>query len=143
MLEEIRDQENTIAIILRATHRSTGIEFLTPKEFSQQLGYMHHPAGYKIAPHIHNVNPRLILYSQEVIVVKSGSLRIDFYTHAQDYLESRVLKTGDVILIASGGHGFEMLENTEIIEIKQGPYTGINDRTIFESKYPGNISHVS
>jgi hypothetical protein len=55
------------------------------------------------------------------------------------YLESRILSAGDVILLAFGGHGFEMLEPTEIIEVKQGPYAGDQDKTRFESIHPDEI----
>ena len=47
---------------------------------------------------------------------------------------STILRTGDVILLASGGHGFEVLEELEMYEIKQGPYIGEDDKTRFEGK---------
>jgi hypothetical protein len=73
------------------------------------------------------------LYTKEVLFIKSGKLRVDFYTDAQVYLESKVLHTGDIILLAVGGHGFEMLEASEIIEVKQGPYAGDLDKTRFSA----------
>lgn len=123
-----------MAVILRADYRRDGIEFFTPDSFSQQLAYMNRPAGYKISPHVHNEVRREIFYTQEVLLVRKGRVKVDFYGQDRSYLESRILQTGDVVLLASGGHGFEMLEQTEMIEIKQGPYSGDQDKTRFEPK---------
>jgi mannose-6-phosphate isomerase-like protein (cupin superfamily) len=70
-------------------------------------------------------------FTQEVLVIQKGKLQVDFYTEAEQYLESRVLSAGDVILLCSGAHGFEVLEPVEMLEIKQGPYSGEADKTRF------------
>jgi mannose-6-phosphate isomerase-like protein (cupin superfamily) len=93
---------------------------------------MHHPAGKVIEPHVHNPVPREVQYTQEVLFIKKGILRVDFYDEEQKYLESRTLSRGDVILLATGGHGFEVLEEIEMIEVKQGPYAGDEDKTRFK-----------
>jgi mannose-6-phosphate isomerase-like protein (cupin superfamily) len=116
---------------LRARYHSDGIRFFTPDDFSQQLGYMNRPRGHIIPPHVHNPVQRSVHYTKEALFVRSGKLRVDFYDDDQTYLESRILEAGDVILLAYGGHGFEMLEPTEVIEVKQGPYAGEADQTIF------------
>lgn len=131
MLEEISSKEKTLAIILRRDYQNEGIKFFTPSEFSQQLAYMNRPTGYTIQPHVHNPVVREVEYTKEVLFIKSGRVRVDFYEEDQTYLESRVLHTGDVILLAYGGHGFLMLEASEIIEVKQGPYAGEADKTRF------------
>lgn len=131
-IERITHLDQTIGIIIRADFRSEGIEFFTPDIFSQQLGYMNRPAGYTIEPHVHNPVEREVVWTQEVLLVKSGKVRVDFYTDGRHYLESRILVAGDVILLAAGGHGFQMLEDAEMIEIKQGPYSGDQDKTRFE-----------
>jgi mannose-6-phosphate isomerase-like protein (cupin superfamily) len=128
----IRDGAKQIAVILRRHYVREGITFLTPDDYSQQLGYMNRPAGYRIPPHVHNPVPREVVFTKEVLIVKSGKARVDFYDDDRNYLESRYLNAGDVILLASGGHGFEMLEATEMIEVKQGPYAGDGDKTRFE-----------
>ena len=120
-----------LAIIIRADFSRDGIEFFTPNEFSQQLAYMHRPAGYRIAPHIHNKVKREVSFTQEVLFIKKGRVRVDFYDDARNCIDARTLTSGDVILLASGGHGFEMLEPTEMIEVKQGPFAGENDKTRF------------
>jgi hypothetical protein len=121
-----------LAILLCNDYGQDGINFLTPPDFSQQLGYMKRPQGYVIAPHVHNPVPREVQYTKEVLFIKSGLVRVDFYDDDQTYLESRILESGDVILLAYGGHGFEMLEPTEMIEVKQGPYAGEDDKTRFQ-----------
>lgn len=121
-----------LAIIIKATYNKDGITFVTPDDFSQQLAYMHHPAGHVILPHIHNEVKREILYTKEVLVIKKGKLRCDFYTDEKQYIKSEYVESGDVILLASGGHGFECIEETEMIEIKQGPYAGELDKERFE-----------
>lgn len=133
MIENICNKNETLAIIIRQNFKKNGIEFFTPNNFSQQLGYMNRPAGYVIPPHVHNPVVREVQYTKEVLFIKTGRLRVDFYSEDQTYLESRILEAGDIILLAYGGHGFEMLESTEIIEVKQGPYAGDQDKTRFEA----------
>ncbi|MCM8624877.1 hypothetical protein [Accumulibacter sp.] len=139
MIERITHQGKELALILRHSFHKDGIEFLTPGTYSQQIGYMNRPAGYVIAPHVHNPVPREVQFTKEVLFIKSGRLRVDFYSDAQDYLESAILEAGDVILLAYGGHGFEMLQPTEIIEVKQGPYAGDNDKTRFQPVAAGDL----
>jgi hypothetical protein len=131
MIEHIIHDNIELALILRSSFKKEGIEFLTPNSYSQQLGYMGRHRGYVIAPHVHNPVAREVMYTKEVLFVKSGKVRVDFYDDEKNYLESRVLNTGDVLLLAFGGHGFQMLEDSEIIEVKQGPYAGDADKTRF------------
>ncbi len=132
MIQNITHNEKLLSVIIRATYQKDGIEFCTPDDFSQQLGYMNRPKGYVIPPHIHNPVKREVHYTKEVLYVKSGKVRVDFYDDDRNYLQSTILEKGDVILLAYGGHGFEMIENSEMIEVKQGPYAGEIDKIRFE-----------
>ena len=132
MIENITHNGHTLATLLRTTYHDQGIKFFTPDEYSQQLAYMNRPTGYVIQPHVHNAVLRQVEFTKEVLFIKSGKVRVDFYDDEQNYLESRILNPGDVILLAFGGHGFEMLEASEIIEVKQGPYAGDADKTRFD-----------
>jgi hypothetical protein len=132
MIERIIHGARELALIIRRDFHCDGIEFFTPGSYSQQVGYMNRPAGYIIPPHVHNPVARGVQYTKEVLLIRSGRVRVDFYSDAREYLQSRVLQAGDVILLAFGGHGFEMLEPTEMIEVKQGPYCGDQDKTRFE-----------
>ena len=111
---------------------SNEISFFTPDTFSQQIGYMSRPKGYIIPPHVHNPVSREVLFTKEVLFIKSGKLRVDFYRENQSYIQSHIVKQGDILLLAHGGHGFEMIEPSEIIEVKQGPYAGDKDKTRFK-----------
>ena len=131
MVETVNFGDIMLAVILRANYYAEGIQFFTPNDFSQQLGYMNRPLGYVIPPHVHNPVAREVQFTKEVLIIKSGKVRVDFYDDDQKYLESRILNQGDIVLLAFGGHGFEMLEASEIVEIKQGPYAGEGDKTRF------------
>lgn len=131
MIEHIVHDGTILALLLHSDYHQDGIAFFTPDDFSQQLGYMNRPKGYVIPPHVHNPLAREVQYTKEVLFIKSGKVRVDFYDDDQNYLESRVLIQGDVLLLAYGGHGFEMLSPAEIIEVKQGPYAGDADKTRF------------
>jgi mannose-6-phosphate isomerase-like protein (cupin superfamily) len=132
LIEHITNAGRLLALIISGRFRKPGIHFFTPDEFSQQLAYMQHPAGKLIAPHVHNPVPREVQLTQEVLFIRKGRLRVDFYGHHQCYLRSRILEAGDIILLIEGGHGFEVLEDVEMIEVKQGPYAGEHDKTRFK-----------
>lgn len=139
MIERIINEDRELALILRGGYRKDGIEFFTPDTYSQQIGYMNRQEGYVIPPHVHNPVTREVHFTKEVLFIKTGKVRVDFYDDDQNYLESRILYQGDVVLLAYGGHGFEMLEASEIIEVKQGPYAGDMDKTRFA---PVSAEHI-
>ena len=120
-----------MAMIIRNSYMCDGVDFITPNEYSQQVAYMHHPTGKTIDAHVHNLVHRNVVMTQEVLFIKKGVLRVDFYDEYEDYLESRDLCAGDIILLVSGGHGFHVLEEVEMVEVKQGPYAGNNDKKRF------------
>jgi len=131
-IQLIKKKDKLLAIIIKSNYTCDGVDFITPGEFSQQLAYMHHPAGKVIDAHVHNLVHRNIVLTQEVLFIKRGKLRVDFYDDYEDYLESIILEAGDVILLVSGGHGFTVLEEVEMIEVKQGPYSGEADKKRFQ-----------
>ena len=134
MVERIENQGEEMAIIIRSNYSEEGIHFLTPDNYSQQLAYMHHKAGHQIIPHFHNMVSRTVHYTQEVLVIRKGRVKVNFYNTDKEGVADTILNAGDVILLCSGGHGFEILQETEMIEIKQGPYVGENDKTRFIPK---------
>lgn len=111
-----------IAILLAAGYRKNGIEFLTPAACGQQLAYIGRPKGYIITPHLHKPAKRVIRSFSEALFVKRGRVRVDFYSGNKKRIASRIIRAGDVVLFIAGGHGFEFLERSELIEIKQGPF---------------------
>lgn len=131
-IDRVYNGEELLSVIIRDNYHAQGITFITPDDFPHQLGYMNRDKDYVIVPHVHNKIPRNVDFTQETLVVKSGVVRVDFYTQEQEYIESRIVYKGDIILLASGGHGFKMLQPAEIIEIKQGPYAGAMDKVRFD-----------
>jgi mannose-6-phosphate isomerase-like protein (cupin superfamily) len=138
-VETVTAGGQTLALIVRGSIDRTGISFFTPNDFSQQLAYMQHPAGKVIKPHTHKPVQREVTKTLEVLFVRKGKLRVDFYTDARVYKESRLLGAGDVVLLVAGGHGFEMLEPVEMFEVKQGPYAGDQDKMLFEAVAPDAV----
>lgn len=132
MIEKIEHNGEIIAIIIYKNYHNEGVSFLTNKESQLQLGYISHPIGYKIKPHAHKPVHRHTVGTQEVLFIKSGAIRIDFYSNNQVYLESRELSAGDIVLLAGAGHGITMLEATTMIEVKNGPYIEDTDKIRFK-----------
>lgn len=131
--EEIKYQDKIIAILLRAEYRAPGIQFFSPADFSQQLGYLPHPKDHVIPAHFHKKVQREISLTQEVLFIRKGKVEVNFYTNEKEYISSRVLNQGDIVFLCSGGHGFKILEDADMIEVKQGPYSGKDgDKVIFE-----------
>ena len=142
MVENIIINNINFAVIIRSSFKRDGIEFFSQENDSQQLGYMNRPSGYVIQPHRHNLIKREVHLTQEVLLIKTGKVRVDFYSDNQEYLQSTILNQGDVILLSNGGHGFKMLEESEIIEVKQGPYCGELDKVRFFSVDESNIKLI-
>jgi hypothetical protein len=134
MIEKIIHNNTVIALIIYKDYKQEGIQFLSPNEYSLQLGYMTRPKGYRVLPHIHNSVHRNTIGTQEVLFIKSGEIRIDFYSFEQVFLESRKLSAGDIILLAGAGHGIEVLKEAEIVEVKNGPFIEGVDKGRFEGK---------
>ena len=132
LIEKFYHNDKLLSVIIRDDYHADGITFITPDDMPHQLGYMNRDKDYIIAPHVHNKVSRTIEYTQETIVIKSGVVRVDFYDDNRDYIESRILYQGDIILLANGGHGFKMIQPSEMVEIKQGPYCGTMDKVRFE-----------
>ncbi len=141
-IEEVKKKNKLLAMIIRNNYVCEGVDFITPNEYSQQVAYMHHPTGKVIDAHVHNLVHRNVVMTQEVLLIKKGALRVDFYDEYEDYLESRNLYAGDIILPVSGGHGFRVLEEVEMIEVKQGPYAGEQDKKRFAGIEETQIRYV-
>lgn len=118
----VMSKKKLLAVIIRAKFKQKGIKFFVPDEYPQQIACMRRPRGYVISSHIHKPVLRKIKFAQETLFVRSGKIRIDFYDEKKCYIESRIARQGDVVFLAFGGHGFEFMEDAEVIEIKQGPF---------------------
>lgn len=131
-IEHITSGDEKIALICRASYSPASTKFLTPSDYKQQLGFIVYPAGGVIQAHTHKPLERTIVGTSEVLVVRSGRLEVDFFNSAREPIATRVLETGDLVLLTGGGHGFKMLEDTVLLEVKQGPYTGVEEKDRFQ-----------
>ena len=123
------EESRPSAIVIRADESVSGIEFFSPADFSQQIGLMTRPAGYKVPAHIHNLVERKIEHTQEVLMIRRGSCEVILFNELNVESHNIVLEVGDVILLAHGGHEINMITECEILEVKQGPYAGNMDKT--------------
>ena len=103
-IETITHGLEPIALIIRADYDEPGIQFFTPGSFSQQVAYMKHPQGHKIAAHVHNMMTRQVLYTQEVLIVRRGKVKVRLYASSKEFIGDRTLRSGDLILLCGGGH---------------------------------------
>ena len=140
MTEEIVIDGQLCAILLTAAYDEPGIRFFTQDDYSQQLASMSYPAGKVIPAHTHNPVRREVFYTQEALFIRKGKVRVDFYSQQREYRKSRMLGRGDVILLIAGGHGFEVIEELNMVEVKQGPYAGEMDKTRFTAELPVKLN---
>lgn len=120
-----------LAYVIRATFSSDITSFVTPPEQSFQVGLVVYPEGGEIRSHFHRKIERSLSNTSEVLVVREGRCEIDIFDNQQELVATMELQTGDVMVMVSGGHGFRMLEDTVMLEIKQGPYLGIEEKQRF------------
>jgi hypothetical protein len=130
-IETIRDDEGTLAYIVRASNPPAATVFATPDQCTQQVGFVVHPAGAEIARHFHEPIERAIVGTPEVLVVRAGRCEIDIYNSREQLVATRELRSDDVMVMVGGGHGFRMLEDTVFLEVKQGPYFGPDEKRRF------------
>lgn len=118
--------------IVRSTYHSSGIGFFSDDYDGLQLGYMNRSDDYVIVPHTHNKIKREVFFTEEILFIRSGMVRVDFYDDNQQYIESYIVRGGDIVILKAGGHGFKIIERADIFEVKQGPYLGVQDKVRFE-----------
>lgn len=143
MIEKIQHNRKLFATIIRKKYqKKKGINFFTDNNAMQQVGYMNHKKNHIIYPHKHN--KRKIKYSRvdattEVLIILKGILRVDFYDTKKKYLYSKKLYANDIILLSSGGHGFKVIKDVKMIEVKQGPYFVSKDKVKFNKTNESQI----
>lgn len=133
-LEEIKSDDGlTIAIIVRKDFSKEGVNFVSNNGYSLQLGINSYKTGHKIENHLHQNRQLAINDVQEVVYFKSGEALVSLFDKNKKFVQSLKLSAGDLIFFVNGGHGFEMVNDTVLIEVKQGPYFGKeSDKVIIE-----------
>jgi hypothetical protein len=130
-LEKIERNGRPLAYIIRASLMPEKTTFLTPDDFKQQVGFVVYPKGGEITRHVHLPLERHLVGTSEVLVVRKGRAEIDIYDDDKTLVATRELGDGDIMLMIAGGHGFRMLEDTVFLEVKQGPYTCVEEKERF------------
>ena len=132
MIENITHNKKNLALIIKNTYlKKKGVNFFTNNKLSQQVAFMSHKKGHLIQPHIHKKRLKKIYDTCEVLIMLEGSLKVNFYNNNKKYLFSKIIKKNDIIILLTGGHGFEILKNCKFIEVKQGPYNPTKDKFKF------------
>lgn len=121
-VEKIEHSGGLIALIIREDASSEGVEFLTSDDSPFQVGVLTYAKGSTVKPHIHKPKPRVIKITQEVLYVQKGEVELELYDKTGKKIHACTLSKGDTVLLAAGGHGLRMLDDSKIIEVKQGPY---------------------
>jgi hypothetical protein len=133
MIQKIFDKKKLIALIINPKKiKRKGANFLTPNNFTQQLGVINYPKNHFIAPHTHKKYLRKVTRTSEVLIIEKGVLRTDFYNNKKKYIFSKILKRGDIIFLHESHHGFKIIKDCSIVEIKQGPYIKLIDKVLFK-----------
>ncbi len=134
-IHEVRHQKKLYAIIVKKKDRfiKKGVNFITKEDNLMQVGFLNHKKNHIIKSHIHSRSRRIINYCTEVLLIEKGKLKIKFYDlKNKDIKKDKILKSGDIIILFKGGHGFKILEKTQIIEVKQGPYLNQKDKKLIK-----------
>ena len=132
MIKEIIHNKKLYALVVKSFRKKKGLSFFTKNSYNQQIGYMKHPKDFLIKPHLHSKRITKIFITSEVIVLQKGKLRVDFYNKKKKYLFSVYINKGEIIMLVHGGHGFKIIKDVEMLEIKQGPYLLSSDKVKFE-----------
>jgi hypothetical protein len=132
-IEWIKHNEQVLGLIIPSGYTPSTSEFITPDSYKQQVGFIVYPKDGAIVPHVHHEMERNLHGTSEVLLLRRGHCWVDFYLNDKSFFCSRELKTGDVLLLVDGGHGFRMVEDTVFLEIKQGPYVGVQEKERFSA----------
>lgn len=133
LIVEIKNNREIFGLIIKSKRKffKEGVDFVTKNSDFLQLGFLNHNKNYKIQSHIHIKKKRIIKYCTEVLLIYSGKVKIIFYDiNGKNIKKSKILNSGDIIILFKGGHGFKFYKKTKIIEIKQGPYVDGKDKKI-------------
>jgi hypothetical protein len=132
VLERIEDGSGKLlAVVVRRASAPAATTFVTESDATLQVGFVVYPEGGAVAKHSHTPITRTITGMSEVLLVRSGRCIVDVYDDDRSLVGSRELDAGDVLLLMAGGHGFRMLEDTVLLEVKQGPYAGVDEKERF------------
>ncbi len=131
LVQRICWQDQCLAYVIRGAFAPDKTTFLTPPDYKQQVGFVVYPAGGEIQRHVHEPLERHLVGTSEVLILKKGRCEVDIYNSGRQLVKTVEMREGDIMLMVAGGHGFRMLEDTVFLEVKQGPYTGVDEKERF------------
>jgi hypothetical protein len=131
LYEVINCNDMPLAYIIHPNPLPGQTTFITPPEFKQQVGLIVYPAGGEVKRHLHLPLERHLIGTSEVLILQKGHCLADIYSDECELVATRELRTGDVMLMVGGGHGFRMLEDTVFLEVKQGPFLPVTEKKHF------------
>jgi len=131
LVESIAWTGKPLAYVVRRQFNPERTSFLTPSELNLQVGFVVYRGGQEIPRHTHRTLARTIHGTSEVLLLKQGRCLVDIYNDDKELVATRELVEGDLLFLVAGGHGFRVLEDTVFIEIKQGPYFGVDEKERF------------
>jgi len=130
-VEQVKWNRQVLAYIIRANVLPEETSFMTPSDSDFQVGFVVHGEGECVPRHVHPRRVRHVESTSELLVVRKGCCGMDIYNDDRKLVAKRELNEGDIVLLVAGGHGFHMMEDTVLLEVKQGPYGGENDKVRF------------
>jgi hypothetical protein len=130
-IETISRGGQILCYLVHPHGRPEATTFITPDDAIPQVGFIVHDAGGEVRRHYHLPLKRRIVGTPEVLIVREGRCEMDVYDDDEQLVATRELVEGDVMVMVGGGHGFRMLEDTVLIEVKQGPYFGAEEKVYF------------
>ena len=107
-----------------------GLDFLTNDDSFVQVGTWKYEKGKILDAHYHNTFERKSYITQEVVLVLEGTIICNLYTTDGEFIASEEIKQNQLIIQFLGVHEYEIMDNSKVLEIKNGPYFGPDkDRT--------------
>lgn len=133
LIEKITENEKIIAIVVRSNFKPEGVNFLTSESSPLQLGVSSYKKGDVLKAHTHIPRERMIKNTQEMVYVRNGKMELYLFNSKGKLIRTLILEGGDAVFFSAGGHGWKTIEDSEIIEVKQGPYLGVDqDKTFLD-----------
>ena|SRR3989338_7012315 len=120
-----------LAHIIKAGDFPDKTSFFSEESDNLQVGCIVYPDNTQIPKHLHKPVIRNLDRTEEVLVVREGEAILDLYNQNKDKISSVKVTSGDVIILTGGGHGLRVIKKTKLLEIKQGPYFGVDEKERF------------
>ena len=120
---------NTLLAIVFKKFKSGAVPLTDPLEPLQVLVHKRQRGKYTKA-HMHKPAQRITQKLQECLVVMKGKIKIDLYAPDKKFFKSTYLSLHEIVIFMNGGHAVHLLKDSEIVEVKNGPF--VEDKVLIE-----------